>query len=184
MAVNQLILPGEAEEGPFIQDPLQGFWFAHLWMMPILCAQRWHWILGCCFQLLFWKIANWHCVGHFRWTVEGLSCPYLCIPFPPNCPPVQSATWRWAECPVLPSRTLLGILKMELCIHVNANSLTNLTAPPTTVPCPCYSTVAIKTSFWMCTILSLFCKYAHLCDFFLMLHISNIIRYIAIFCLP
>ena len=40
VAVNQLILPGGAEEGPFIQDPLQGFWFAHLWMMPILCAQR------------------------------------------------------------------------------------------------------------------------------------------------
>ena len=79
---------------------------------------------------------------------------------------------------MLPSRTLLVIFKVELCIHVNANPLRNLTAPPTTAPCLRYSALAIITSFWMCTILSVFCKYAHLCDFFLMLHIRDIIRHI------
>ena len=44
---------------------------------------------------------------HFRWTVKGLSHTYTCILSYPNSPPIQAATWHWAEFPLLYSRSLL-----------------------------------------------------------------------------
>ena len=54
-------------------------------------------------------IANQQCFDSFRWTVKGLSHTYMCILSPPNSPPIQAATWHWAEFPVLSRRSLLVI---------------------------------------------------------------------------
>ena len=59
--------------------------------------------------ILFWGIANLQRYDGFRWTTKELSHTYACIHSPPNSPPIQAATWHWAEFLVLYSRSLLVI---------------------------------------------------------------------------
>ena len=62
---------------------------------------------------LFFK----HFISEYSWfnnivtvskrTAKGLSHTQTCIHSPPNSPPIQAATWHWAEFLVLYSRTVL-----------------------------------------------------------------------------
>ena len=61
--------------------------------------------------ILYWSIANWQCCDSFRFTAKWPSH----IHSPPNSPPIQLATWHWAEFPVLYSRPLF-------CYHFKYSS--------------------------------------------------------------
>ena len=56
--------------------------------------------------ILYWGIADKQCCESSRWTAKGLSHTYTCTHSPPNLPPIQAATWPWAEFPVRYRRSL------------------------------------------------------------------------------
>ena len=77
--------------------------------------------------------------------MKGLSHTYTRIHFPPNSPPIQAATWHWAEFPVLYGRSLLGVHVKCSCLYMSIpNSLT--------IPCPILPAGNHKLllSLWVC----------------------------------
>ena len=67
-----------------------------------------------------------------RWfQVNGkwVSNTCTCIHSPPNSPPIQAATWHWADFPVLASRSLL-------VLHVKSSSVSMSIPDSLTVPSP------------------------------------------------
>ena len=55
--------------------------------------------------ILYWGIASWQRCDCSRWKATGLSHTHTCIHSPPDSPPIQAATWHWAEFPVLSRRS-------------------------------------------------------------------------------
>ena len=93
--------------------------------------------------------------------MKGLSHTYTCIHSPPNSPPIQAATWHWAEFPVLYSRSLLVIHFKYSRVYMSIPKsliipFPHPSRPPTTI-----------SSFSKSVSLFLFYKQFHLCHFFL-----------------
>ena len=61
--------------------------------------------------------------------MKRLSHTCTCIHSPPNSPPIQAATWHWAEFPVLSSRSLL-------VLHVKYSSVSMSIPNSMTIPSP------------------------------------------------
>ena len=75
------------------------------------------------------------CCDSFRWTAKGLSHIYTYIHSPPSSPPIQAATWHWAEFPVLHSRALLAIHFKYSSVYMSIlNSLTMTSPHPSPSP--------------------------------------------------
>ena len=69
-----------------------------------------------------WLTMLWY----FQGAANALSHPYTCIHSPPNCRPIQAATWHWAEFPVLSSGSLLVLHDKYSTVSTSIpDSLTN-----------------------------------------------------------
>ena len=84
---------------------------------------------------LYWSITDWQCCNSCKWTRKQLSQMYIYIHTRihshPNSPPIQAATYHWAEFPVLYSRTLSVTHFRYSTLYVSIpNSLTNPSPHP------------------------------------------------------
>ena len=81
------------------------------------------------------SMADEQCCDRFRWTAKGRSHAYTCIHPPQDPPPIQAATWHWAESPVLYSRSLLVLHCKYSSVYI---SIPKALTIPSLHPCPHY----------------------------------------------